>query len=132
MRSLALGLVRLSLGFYHGMRDPEFQAIIFLLAMSVLGGSIFYHSVEGWSWLDSAYFSVVALTTVGDANPRPTHRPVQDIHEGLLAGRESVWCWRFCPGLDRIGTWSAGTDTTKSRITKSRPSMDRGLLMPHS
>lgn len=72
MRSLALGLVRLSLGFWHGLRDPEFQAIIFLLMMSVLGGSIFYHWVEGWSWLDSAYFSVVALTTVGDATLGPT------------------------------------------------------------
>ena len=72
MRSLGLGLVRLFIGFRHGLRDPEFQAIIFLLAMSVLVGAAFYHSVEGWSWLDSAYFSVVALTTVGDANLGPT------------------------------------------------------------
>ena len=72
MKSLGVGLVRLSLGFWHGLRDPEFQAIIFLLTMSVLGGSIFYHWVEGWSWLDSAYFSVVALTTVGDATLGPT------------------------------------------------------------
>lgn len=72
MRSLGLGLVRLFIGFIHGLRDPEFQAIIFLLAMSVLIGSLFYHLVEGWSWLDSAYFSVVALTTVGDATLGPT------------------------------------------------------------
>ncbi|WP_024574969.1 MULTISPECIES: potassium channel family protein [unclassified Afipia] len=72
MRSLALGLKRLCLGFWHGLSDPEFQAIIFLLIMSVLGGSIFYHWIEGWSWLDSAYFSVVALTTVGDATLGPT------------------------------------------------------------
>lgn len=72
MRSLVLGLKRLCLGFWHGMHDPEFQAIIFLLAMAVLGGSIFYHWVEGWSWLDWAYFSVVALTTVGDATLGPT------------------------------------------------------------
>lgn len=72
MRSLALGLKRLCLGFWHGTRDPEFQAIIFLLIMAVLGGSIFYHWIEGWSWLDSAYFSVVALTTVGDATLGPT------------------------------------------------------------
>lgn len=72
MRSLALGLERLCLGFWHGLRDPEFQAIVFLLVMAVVIGSVFYHSVEGWSWLDSAYFSVVALTTVGDANLGPT------------------------------------------------------------
>lgn len=72
MKSLALGLVRLSVGFWHGLRDPEFQAIIFLLILAILTGSIFYHSVEGWSWLDSTYFTVVALTTVGDATLGPT------------------------------------------------------------
>lgn len=54
------------------MHDPEFQAIIFLLAMAVLGGSIFYHWVEGWSWLDLAHFSVVALTTVATPQLGPT------------------------------------------------------------
>ncbi len=72
MRSLGLGLVRLFLGFWRGLRDPEFRAIIFLLAVAILTGSIFYHSVEGWSWLDSTYFTVVALTTVGDATLGPT------------------------------------------------------------
>jgi len=72
MKSLALGLVRLCRGFIQGTRDPEFQAIIFLLFVSVLVGSTFYHWIEGWSWLDSAYFSVVALTTVGDATLGPS------------------------------------------------------------
>ncbi len=72
MKSLGLGLVRLFLGFVHGLRDPEFQAISFLLIVAILTGAVFYHSVEGWSWLDSAYFSVVSLTTVGDATRAPT------------------------------------------------------------
>jgi hypothetical protein len=72
MRSLVVGLERLCRSFWHGLRDPEFQAIVFLLCAAVVTGSIFYHLVEGWSWLDSAYFSVVALTTVGDANLAPS------------------------------------------------------------
>jgi hypothetical protein len=71
MKSLALGLVRLFLGFRRGLRDPEFRAIAFLLASAIVLGTIFYRSVEGWAWIDAAYFSVMALTTVGDANLAP-------------------------------------------------------------
>jgi hypothetical protein len=72
MKSLGLGLLRLFLGFRRGIRDEEFQAIVFLLAVAIGVGAIFYHFQEGWSWLDAGYFSVVALTTVGDATISPT------------------------------------------------------------
>jgi voltage-gated potassium channel Kch len=44
------------------------SAVVLILA----AGSIFYHFVEHWSWLNSYYFSVVTLTTVGfgDLTPR--------------------------------------------------------------
>ena len=72
MKSLGVGLLRLFLGFRRGMRDEEFQAIVFLLVCAIGIGAIFYHLQEGWSWLDAGYFSVVALTTVGDATLSPS------------------------------------------------------------
>lgn len=72
MKSLMGGLAELFLGFQRGLKDPEFRAIGFLLLMAVLFGTLFFRWIEGWSWLDAAYFSVVSLTTVGDANLAPT------------------------------------------------------------
>ena len=40
--------------------------ILFSLLLGVLlGGTVFFHVVEGWSWLDSYFFTVVTLSTVG-------------------------------------------------------------------
>lgn len=41
------------------------KIIIFFTILIVLTGSIFYHNVEHWKWLDSFYFSIMTLTTVG-------------------------------------------------------------------
>ena len=44
---------------------PKLAPIISIATLLVLIGTIFYHLVEKISWLDSAYLSVMTLTTVG-------------------------------------------------------------------
>lgn len=41
-------------------------AILILLVLSiVVGGTVFFHIVESWSWIDAYFFTVVTITTVG-------------------------------------------------------------------
>lgn len=53
-------------------KDPEFQALLFLVAITLASGTVFYWRVEEWSVLDSLYFSVVTLTTIGYGDLAPS------------------------------------------------------------
>jgi voltage-gated potassium channel len=48
-----------------GLADPTSRVLFVGVFMYLAVGTGFYAIVEGWSVLDSLYFSVVALTTVG-------------------------------------------------------------------
>lgn len=56
---------RFGRSIWSALKDPEFEALFTLVAILLLSGMFFYHSVEGWSYLNSLYFSVTTLTTVG-------------------------------------------------------------------
>ena len=53
-------------------RDPQFRALVLLVIATLLTGTIFYSLHEGWSVVDSFYFSVTTLTTVGFGDLTPT------------------------------------------------------------
>lgn len=46
--------------------------LIALFIFTLAVGTVYYRIAEGWSWIDSIYFSVVTLTTIGYGDITPT------------------------------------------------------------
>ncbi len=56
----------------HAWRsDAEFRVLVVLVVSILVSGTTFYSFAEGWSLVDSFYFSVTTLTTVGFGDPAP-------------------------------------------------------------
>ena len=78
MPAFLIVLYRFFRGLWHGLKDPQFRGL-FYWVLGVLGlGTWFYWRVEGWGALDSLYFSVTTLTTVGYGDFSP-HNPAGKI-----------------------------------------------------
>ncbi len=55
---------------YHKIKK-YFRITAAITVLVLASGSIFYHFVEKWDWLDSVYFCVVTLTTIGYGDLTP-------------------------------------------------------------
>ena len=52
--------------------DHAFKVISAAALIILTSGTVAFHYLEDWSWVDSLYFSVVAVTTVGFGDLVPT------------------------------------------------------------
>jgi len=73
MTSFFITLFRFCLAFIRGLRDPEFRTLFISLLALLVSGTIFYSSVEGWGVVDSVYFCIMTLATVGYGDLHPTN-----------------------------------------------------------
>jgi voltage-gated potassium channel len=64
LRSLHSGLIRAA-------PEPEVQSVLLIALTLILTATIVFWLVEGWSLLDSFYFSVVTIATVGYGDLAP-------------------------------------------------------------
>lgn len=65
MFSFLLTFLRFFRAIRNGFADKEFRGLLFFVVFLLIAGTAFYSSVEHWKILDSFYFSVTTLTTVG-------------------------------------------------------------------
>lgn len=64
-------LSRIANALKNAWQDNELKVLAYLVIFILLIGMVFFHNVESWNWLDSIYFSVMTLTTVGYGDLAP-------------------------------------------------------------
>lgn len=73
MISFFMSLMRLLVAIQQGIKkDSEFRTLLYLLLTLLTSATIFYWHNEGWSIIDSLYFSVMTMSTIGYGDFVPT------------------------------------------------------------
>jgi len=72
MVSFFLTLLRLVRQLGRSLSDREFRVLFLVLTTTIAGGTIFYMTVERWTFVDALYFTVMTLATVGYGDLAPT------------------------------------------------------------
>lgn len=73
MTSFIINLWKLLVALWRGIKeDEEFRALLILLTTLLVGATYFYWHIEGWSIIDSLYFSIMTMSTIGYGDFVPT------------------------------------------------------------
>jgi hypothetical protein len=70
--TMFLTLLRLARVLYRAYEDPEFRALLLLMVVMLISGTLFYAHYEDWGYLDALYFCVMTMSTIGYGDFVPT------------------------------------------------------------
>ena len=77
MIPLLLAFKGLARALHAVWRDPETKALPVVAGVLILTGTLFYWRFEDWTLIESLYFCIVTLTTVGYGDLSPTSAGTQ-------------------------------------------------------
>jgi voltage-gated potassium channel len=66
------------------LKDDDSRPVFYWAAGTLLVGMFVYHWLEGWTYLDALYFSVITLATIGYGDLTPT-TPIAKVFTMLYA-----------------------------------------------
>jgi len=73
MISFFINIYRLVVAVGYGLKeDEDFRGLMILMLSLLAGAVVFYSNVEGWSMVDTIYFSVMTMSTIGYGDLVPT------------------------------------------------------------
>ncbi len=73
MISFFITLFRLVKVIVTGIKhDKDFKFLFFFIIIILISATVFYTTVENWSVIDSLYFSVMTMATIGYGDLVPT------------------------------------------------------------
>jgi len=64
--------------------DEQFRSLVIILVAIILCGTVFYSLVEKWHVIDSIYFSIMTIATIGYSDLAPT-TPLSKIFTIIMA-----------------------------------------------
>lgn len=73
MISFFINILKLLKAVIVGVKnDQEFRILLSLLVTMLIGSTLFYSDIEGWTKIDALYFSVMTMSTIGYGDLVPT------------------------------------------------------------
>ena len=96
-------------------RDPHAKALPVAAGSLVATGTIFHWHFEDWTIIESLYFYIGTLATVGDGDLSPTTPRNADLHDRLCPQR--VRCARCLADLDGGAVHAAQAEVHRARAT---------------
>ena len=100
--------------------DPRTRPFYIYVVVLILVGGTLYHWLEGWDWLDSFYFVVITLTTVGYGDFSPT-TPLTKIITIFYGLNGIIILMMLYDLIRRLRHWELPDDESAAKEASNQP-----------